>query len=1330
MAFDNRLTYLCYNNSDLIRDGYISSRIGKEYLPVDTFNENRLESPPKGVTYNVIRDSDTNEITAVIETKKQLPASKIKIEIDFSKVMKSAVSHPISPGSLSFTPMLGLVGTAGFSSIGMGGITSGLSYFTTHILDAETKINRKITVTQEMINTGIWVCDEGYPLSVFGIVTDHLRESEDPEIPSAFTNGLDFDMNDPLRDPTIIGKYSDGAWKGTRRKRISGATDSDGLFGGRATPDILFSNVAYDDQPQIFDKIVKDNRKLKFRGDNHDAPGGKDFPFRLTGREGIDATDKQIRLKLTDNRGKPLFKVGDSLFITYSVASERHVRQNLNHRGDIGQGNTIGIIGFRGAFRSEVDAFDYQISTWKVPTLPQGLTMSNIDEIDDFYTEDSDYKLSLSEYVKISKKASTSYDSIEGWRLSESITNGHIKKFWAADYRGILLYDNGDITIVFPESQIRDKEWFKKYLQSLPFIFPSGGIDRDGNPIYVTKDYQQKIEDRFDEDSQPGFLYDLTEHTNSLLFDREKIPYYRFFADALKDIGEYVEGDYSSGVGVVLLDLLALVENNSSISSLDLSLFDLSKIEFRHSNAQPLKRFSCDELYKIYPYHYWSESYDSNTLNEGMGAWYDSGDLKTDVFGWYPAGGSIESYWKLETPYFCGDYSRKSRIYTEMIAGPSLDNYSWIFTDTEPFVPYNISADFHKYFDEGVVVFNDDNVHYGLSYYKLIDSRFNNLLPVIEQDESLSHVREAYDYEKNFMIGQNRLIGDYPSYSHGSPILNDKDEICRTDKEKEYWYTEEIYNNASYGLNFNNDIPKANIPSGWFIRSIIITFSTTNFNSLTEIDRNVSFYFEGSDSSISDIIIRKYTSNLEEDRAVIDFKYYHSGPLQFLGGFWKKQGISSIKIRYVNQNDSRNISNINIDNYKIKSGQNAVVYDGLGRFMVFYSDPDYGNISVAISDDDGQEWKYHKNIIRLIEGEVAGMPFVVGDTKKGYIHLFFTLNDSFLMYKRLNTELFVDSDVYVEGKIPTSYDVDDYDQTAKDPEKEYWGEYSDSGNFLRRTACYFVAGDASDPYFVDQMRIRNDLIEGYLNSLNENTRQYPRFEFSGALVNMDDAFKGDSYSIYMDDEGVLRLFMISNGKLSIKRSSDYFSWKYDIKEQLIHKDYIDDEQNKGIAEDIQNIQIVRNNFTAGWVSVLYFHNGMLFIRHFQSDLLFPFYDSNGNLNNSGIIEHIGVDNVENRPIFLVGKIPDSMRQKRIEEINNGITSENSELYIYFPYSKEMIEKFDDRFSIDADTQVYAFTNREGIVRIFYKDSFGNLEGIILNSSDEPTLEVMNKFRKS
>jgi len=1318
MAFNNRRTYLCYDNSDLIRDGYIKTSINKEYVPVDTFNINRLKNPPKGTVYIVDRDEDGN-IIKVVERKKLLPASKIKVEIDFSKVMKSAVRNPISPGALSFIPMMGLIGNFALPSMGFGGVTSGLTYITLHLLDAETKINYPIKVNQQILDTGI-ISLNSYPLSVFGIVKRHIITEEEDE------NNVDRVVGLPFTPEQldILGKYSDGTWRGSRRKRIDGATDSDGLFGGAGDEEVKFEDVKYEDQEQLFIKVVRDERKLKFRGDNYDASGGKAYPYKLSGVAGIDATDKQIRIDVSD------LVIGETIYITYSVASNRHLRQNLSHLGKIGQGNTIGISGFIGAIASDVDAWNYQIKTWKVPKLPTGLTIYNIDLLEDYYSSDSDYVLASSNYFTIKRREREEddfnltdvADEIEGWRLSESISTS-VKKFWAADYRGVLLYDDGDITVMLPRSEIRDQDWFTDYLEGLDFTYPSG---TDGS--YLPSDLNISIENRIDLDREPGYLFDISEVANSLLFDREKIPYYRPFAEALKNVSTYSDDSDTSGVGISHLDIMSLS------SSIDLKYYDLSFIDFETANAQPLKSYSCEEPFHIHSYNYWSQNYDAQS--EGPGAWYDVDHIENEVFEWRPSGASIESYWKAETPYFCGNFTRRTRVYIEKMAGNSLDNYSWIYVDTQPFVPHNISLDTNNYIGASTLAFNDENVNYGLSYHKLNDDFFEGQLQALHIDTSKSHVKDAYNHDGSLIVGQNRILGDRPSYSHGSPVADDIINICRMEdiEEGDFWWTEELYDGtgSAFNLDFDDDPPKLIIPSDWYVKRLEIEFSYANYETLTEKEKYISFYFEQTESSVSNFRVFKSGATIDgTTKMIVDFNYYYGGPVQFLGAFWKKIDITKIDGRFVGVSNPNSTLQLDLDSYKIKSGQSAVVYDGMGELLVFYANTTSGNIDVATSLNDGEEWLIHRDLIRLVEGEFAGMPFVIKDVNSDYIHLFYTLNGSFLMYKRINTNLLVEEDAFVEYAVPSSYDVGDYDQSLDDPERAYWGNYSTEGLSLRRFPSYFIDGYFDDEYFKDQIEIRDNI-----NIYNEDPpnpatfdtdkKQIPRFEFSGNTNEMKGDFEGNPYAVYLDGEGILRLFMLKEGKLSVKRSDNYFTWSYDIEEQVIHKTYLDDELNRGLSEEIQNIQIVRNDYNTNLVSVLYFHYGMLFIRHFYSDLLFPYYDSSGNKYDDQMREHLKItEDTVHRPIFLVGKIPDNIKGVKIGEIDDGINDSDSSLFIRFPYDKEMLERFDERFEVDSDTQVYAYTTVNGLIRVFYKDSFGNLNGIIIDGLDNLTLEVMN-----
>ena len=1346
MPLDPRRTYLCYNNSDLIRDGFIPIKIKKEYIPVDSFSLNRLNNPPKGVFYRVIRD-ENGEVTQVTETKKLLPAEKIKIEIDFSKVMKGANQPLISPGDLGFNPLVNMIGTPLLAPANLGGITQGITEITYHLLDAETIINQPIKVTQQMINTGVYIVDDGYPLSVFGIVREFEKEIIINGESSTEKIGLDF-TEEQLR---LIGKFSNGVWQGTRRKRISGATDSNGLFGAIGIPENKFEDVAQPEQEQLFIKIVRDDRKLKFRGDNPDASGDKAYPFKITGNWSVDVTDKQIRIKTRDEVGNPILKSGDTIYLTYSVAYDRHLRQTLTHLGKIGQTSSFGVGGFIGAIESKADIFDYQISLWPVPKLPSGIFMNNIDMIENVYTEDSDYKLSPINYINIRRRERdiTGYereqdsDEIEGWRVSEAITD-QVKIFWAADYRGILIYRYGIISVILKRENIRDQEWFTEYLEGLEFTVPTGSSGQ-----YLSIDLEKKIEDEVELNRESGQMFDISEINNSLLFDREKIPYYRPFAKALLNASKYDIRDNSTGIGIINLDLYSSLD----VFFHDLDLFDLSFAEFRVANAQPQKSYSCEESFDIMPHHYFSQNYDAQ--NNGPGAWYDRDFIENEIFEWRPAGGQIESYWKQETPYFCGKFNKKSRVYIERMGGPSLDNYSWIYVDTQPFVPSNISVDSNYYNKEAIVLFKDEKVHNGLAYHILKDINFFNGIYFYEKDINQNHIRENYEYQKYKIRGYNRITGDKYSYSNGIPII---DNLLIENSEgikQEFLWEVEIFNESGTTINGENNLVNFNneenifiaaLPQEWNINKMIIEYDwgdnvSGELVKVMSQDKNrfITFYFEDTDVSIDNIIFPmlplKKGVPLKGQKNIfnINFGYYNGRILKFYGNMWGRIKLKSIKLEIISPINPNNDKEVNIEDYRINSGQSAIINDQFGKILVFYSNEETENIDVAISYDNGGKWNIHKGIIRLIKGESATIPFVLKSHADQYIYLFYVLNDIFLMCKKINTNDFNLPDAFVEPLIPEIYGI--YDPLLEDPESFYWGAFSELGHNVRKSSSYFVAGDSEEEFFQEQIIINEEIkkVNKEIEKDNKENRskgideiinlQVPRFIFVGDEKNMDDKFEG-TIAAYVDDSGTYRVFMIKDNKLTIKRSSDFFEWKYDIRDVEIHKNYVDPNINKGKTIEIKNIQLLRNDYDTDIITVLYFHDNMLFMRHFSSSLLNPFYDVDGDIINGHIKNNLELTSSSgNKSIFLIGNMPEDIRNKKIEEIDNNISEENSELMIKIPYTKEEVEKFNENFNVDMDTQVYGYTSTNGLIKILYKDNFDLLNSITIDSLNSPNPEV-------
>jgi hypothetical protein len=432
-------------------------------------------------------------------------------------------------------------------------------------------------------------------------------------------------------------------------------------------------------------------------------------------------------------------------------------------------------------------------------------------------------------------------------------------------------------------------------------------------------------------------------------------------------------------------------------------------------------------------------------------------------------------------------------------------------------------------------------------------------------------------------------------------------------------------------------------------------------------------------------------------------------------------------MRVTSLSDPKSLNKLDLNDYKIPEGQNAIEYDRTGRMFVFYGNSESGNIDVAVSMNGGLAWSIHKGIIRLIKNETASFPVVLKDYNAGCVHLFYILNSNFIMYKKIDTDLFDNEDSFVEPKVPETYKVGDYNTTQAGSEDEWWGEFSTMGHEVRREPSYFIVGFFEDPYFIEQMQITSDLIASNSEVSDQSLIQPPRFEYSGNVENLDDKeYNGaNSFAVHMDNPGVTRLFYTSlTGNLSIKRSNDYFSWSYDIKDQQIHRIFRYDKQNEGVSSEIQNIQIIKDNYDPLNISLLYFNNGMFFIRHFDSNLLFSQYDPEGNKNNNQMKKELEVvSDSANKPIFLVGNMLPEVKNIKIQEIDNNVSEENSELLIKIPYGKDKLDLFNEQLAVDSFTQPVGVVLDNGLIRIFYRDNYGSIRSISVNKMEEPLLEM-------
>ncbi|MCF7795986.1 hypothetical protein K9M42_02735 [Patescibacteria group bacterium] len=1295
---NNPVGFICYNNSELLRDGYIYPSLNREY-DISSFSdiskwENRIEgNTRKGIRYIPYRDNG-GTLYKVVETRQQLPANKISIEVLFSKTMRNAVTHPIEPGSFGGFGVGSLL-SMGVGFLGLGGITSSITDMTYHICDSETIVNYQIIVTEELKKTGIYKFD-GYILSVYAIVKEHELLEKEKDYRSL---GLNF-TEDQLKN---IGKYSLGSYQGGPILRVTGATDSKGQFGGIGETEVNLENVMFDDQENLFKEIIYDDRIFNFRGDNIDASGKKQYPFESKSKD--DITSQEVRIDVSN------LEVGDKIYATLCMASNRRLRQSIRHKGTMGQGNTQGIVGWNMEIGSDIDVFDYKIKTWLSPTQEKiknrgenfngfNINIASIDTVikKSFYDV---YKKDISDPDKTYLEDNLNdYEEIEGWRLSSINTNSYnVDNFWTMDKRGIVHVSIDDTSDVSTKVVISNREmprtakkWFNDYVNSLKYP-------------------DKNVEDYIDPSEEEFFLFDISYPSNSLLLDKQKIPYQKKFAEYIQNT-EYI-------IGVPILDILYYYEDCYNINIFDfmynnvlnifakeeqqkiyiLSLYDISNSHFDKLEARPYQ-YSCDEEYNYKLY------YNCHVTNPGdYNQVYFSGSyIDNNVLEWRPDGGTIESYWLLQTPYFCGNFTRDSRIYMEHIGGNSLCNFSQIYADTIASIPSTISLGHDIYTDEQLLCFSDNNYHNSLSYYFFNDGQYYNDLIRSKIDKELNHNRLEFDHDNMSIIGNSKLLGGSPNYENGMLLTDIISYLCERGEEdvKYHEYEESGYNILQQGMHLDNNYSIFRI----FLNIKCITAYNGN------LKNKISIAID--DKIITNIFIPDKMNVGDEKYFPINIGYYGGKELKF--------GASEQLLGYItiNKIELWGFNNNVIDNYKIKSEQSSVVFDREGRILIFYHNEINSNISALLSCDNGISWTGHHNLIRLFGNENASYPYVIDNYDNNVVNLFYILNDKFLMLKKINTNDFIASDSFMRYNRLDFY-MGNTDEDIKN--------YSYNGKILRSNYSYFIEGDSESSYYKEQRYIYN-LIKDKNDDVEEiDFKNKIRFYFNEKNEdNLNKSFDNKAYFVHQDNYGNSRLFYLKNNKLSIKRSSDKINWIEEINDIPIHKNFIDEDIEKEEFA-ISIIQKAKFFFDNNVMGLIYVHNGMMFIRYFQLDmLLHSDIDNSDDVNNSILYNQLLISNdkKDNFPIFLVGKLSNQIKMSLKNDFEQGIAYEDSNRLVYFPYEEDMIDKFNDDFAIDSTTQPHAYKVREGLNRIFYKDINGKLNALLINGMYDISFECMFK----
>lgn len=1202
---------LAYSNKDLIANGFI----------------------PETGTF---RDQEVRVI----------PASRLAIEMQYS--VRSDVSgttlDDLAGGSVGGNVFGGLGGGAGFgigSVIGqtqLGDFEPTTSQFIFHLAQAETRLNRSITVTESMLeeardNDGVILYTvRDYIIGILGVV----------RTPIIFTD----------EEIENLGSSSSGSSRGW-------SVDNNGAIVAD------YEDFKASGEENLFVRRVVDSRKMDFRGDNYLFDDESNV-FQNNGED--DLTDRVIEIKLTEallatstrETGDPLPEdpaearvapliAGDRLYLTYSAATERIVRQAILAKSFffLFPG---GIVERIASDNVKVWNFKpYQFKVLKTHDIQSGRDPIRAD-LRDLATDEgviANPDLTVDEIQRRLR-----LEDMESMRLTETLNETitkqpYIKGIYIADNRGIVAvtgYLVGDIRFetIVPRSQINDQEWFDALLATIDVFRPGYA-----NGELFDLDFANTV--------LRGFVFDISDHVNSVCFDNEKYGYQRELATALKDVSAIDEDDSTKGIGFPNLDLITNRIPGRQAYDLSSAKFDairMSSIEGGSYFIRDCNKFFVDST------------------------------IQADMF--------------IRTPFFFDSFGEDTRVYVERFTPQfalERDGGIWVFSSPAAF-GQRMSVDEHPYNKFSYLVFNKDNSdgESTLRYFEFNDSSLKRQMHSTNNDPSdTSRTHEVPGVEDVVQsdvgsIGYDMVLGNQPGYSSGREISTDTGRIALGKSSADETY-EKI--NLAFSQGQNSDSVTVSGLSSKKTKSIKIVYKISP-EFLTTPSRLFSIIFPNEESVIDNISIpwAGPYRNTKEEIVVIDTRNYSDEVIRFSGEILKHVEIISIEAT-VFKDEAYEAS-------KIISSISGTCFDESGNWLVFYederaSDGDYGDqpesvdeggqkeMSCLFSPDEGETWVDYKGIVQTVGTENIKVPYVISNKITNKIHLFFIINDV-LMHKSIDPSLFVIEDAFKAYKRPISFNEN------TDPLSGI-NHFSDDGINMRQTALSVIIGNISEPYLTEQIEISKSRSEKGL---------FPRIILKGDLRDFEGGFASQDYFAFQNNKGGLVVVYSINGSVRVRVSNDEGeTWEEVYVEEddvLIHKNSIVQE-----AREVSQLGGTYDSQT-GNLNLAYIVDDMIFAKTFNETLF--------SKDNTSLRSDLDAETTTHPPIFIVGNIPDELRAS--------ISGVDIDSPVVFPYPESAIDSFDDNMSISDNLPPVGYISSSGIVRMFYKDSFGNIRGLSFN----------------
>ena len=1033
-----------------------------------------------------------------------------------------------------------------------------------------------------------------------------------------------------------------------------------------------------------------------------------------------------------------------NVYVTACIATKRYFREWNLHTGALVEtpdqlaGTTSQVL----PISSNVDSWHYQVVPTRVLKMPI-LTNAQGKKLDQKYIDT--IKVGLDAFspkqaaLDPSKQA---WESVDNWRISEMFTNT-INEMYHCDSTGIIsiqVGNNGDglgsgdttnaslVTLLLPAAKIQDQAWYTKYLTDNGLTNTKFATD----PIKISDFY--------------GAMFDVSEPTNSLVTDIHKIPYNRAFALSLKTVNS------SLGIGIPCLDLIKVNGSTVAGTTKGVGQFDLSTAVFK-----PVGQSS------VYPTA-WNADVCGEIPGTALGGSYYDPTSPLEQFSPFLVGPGlyINTPWLLTTPFYHGTFDSRTRVYVEKFLPNGLSFVpSGVFVYALPNPQSSLSLDRCPYNDEIFAFFEDNNVE-GIVYYGFPNTTSAKFLGRLKYFATGTHDRGTYDSDTFKYVSYSLAAGQLPAYSEGALISCERNYICNAmpDSNGKVPTFDTIYTKGKWNVPQSISEPYMiqGAQSSWLYRDIILSYTITEDYTLgTDDDNTVSIFNQGESLGYDNLISIEFQANNQvidnipipinkgTHKVFIDGHLYGGSPVVLHGECLALLNITEVDVVYTTSQQ--------ITEWQLVGRQTATAIDGNNRIHVFYADQTSGNISVAVSSDLGATWSRYTDIIRLIQGETADTPYCICDKDSNTVFLFYILNTSYLMVKTIRTDWFVCEDQFLQYIPPTTFDQNSDDLLNIT-------QYSQKGGQpLRQAISYVVVADISDTFVTTQTMIAAKRLVTKLP--NNQGFESARFTFSGNVkgtegLQMDTSFSGGQYAAYKDSRGKFKVvFNPGTGNISIRTSTDLSHWYYDVKEAIVHMNLFTDDPT---TEDLtaSNPQIVYDELNE-YVYLFYFNQGSLFLRRFDTNLLYPdttkindfatFASSGGsstgssssssgsssNSVNSFFISdrlktHIQITRKStNLPLFLVGSMEVSLVTAIQQDATNNVTGDltKRQSAVDFAYPDPSI--FNDNFGVEDACKPVGYLLNGGVTRLLYRTADGLVYGMTVNAMI-PSLDCQRRYK--